>query len=97
MSPLRILAALADRRSFLTFCLVSPGKPRQHPFIFVGLFLSLRPERVPNLSPTTRGPLLPSKSLQFGAGRQTRPQRIPLPMCSQLRPALARRHIDLAS
>jgi len=47
MSPLRILAALADHRPFTTFLLVRLGAPRLRASVFVGLFLSLRPNCVP--------------------------------------------------
>jgi len=47
MSPLRILA-VHDLRLSMTFCLVRAGQSCRHPRVFVGLFLSLRPERVPN-------------------------------------------------
>jgi len=50
MSPSGILATLVDQRSSMTFLQVRAGMPCQHPFVFVGLFLSLRPERVPNAS-----------------------------------------------
>jgi hypothetical protein len=63
MSPLRILAALADQRSFMTFSQVRQGKPDQCCSTFARLFLSLRPERVPD-GPTQR---TRSRSRQIGA------------------------------
>src|SRR5215212_5500933 len=44
MSPLRILAALADQRSSMTFSQVRCGYPYSGSSALVGLFLSLRPQ-----------------------------------------------------
>jgi hypothetical protein len=48
MSPLGILAALVDRCWSMTFLQLRAGELCRHPLALVGLFLSLRPEHVPN-------------------------------------------------
>jgi hypothetical protein len=45
----------------LTFYLVRLGKPCRCPIVFVGLYLSLRPERVPNPSLGQGDPAAPSR------------------------------------
>jgi hypothetical protein len=85
MSPLGILAVLADQCSSVTFLQVRGDKPCRHSFAIVGLFLSLRPERVPNRPLDTNNPACAEQSSQLGKESRTRMQRIPLSTAQRLR------------
>ncbi len=79
MSPLRILAVLVFLRSSWAFSLLRAHSACPFPGPFVSLFLSLRPQRVPNASSWGRTPAPGEGSRQLGPSSETRPQRILLP------------------
>jgi hypothetical protein len=79
MSPLRILAALADQRWFMTSSLVRQGVPGPHLSVFVSPFPSLRPNCVPTPLPDGQEHQPVGRLRQLGGGCRTRPQRISFP------------------
>jgi hypothetical protein len=72
MSPLEILAALADQGPFVTFLLVRRGVSGRRASVFVDLFLSLRPD----LAPERHGHRTFGRQRRLGGGLRTRFQRI---------------------
>lgn len=83
MSPLRILATVANQCPFTTFLLFRWGAPRLRASVFVRLFLSLRPDCVPT-PPRMDKPGRLSGRLEEDL--RNRSERIALPMRRGLAP-----------